>query len=79
MNKERILNGFTKFSLGAMAVTFVAIIIVATAINIIGINPETATIRAFLILIASLISYFVLLKFKVFKRISEFVNATALN
>ncbi len=70
-----VLNGFTKFSLGAMAISFIAIIIILIS-DTVGINPEpTTTTRALLILIAYVISYLVLSKLKVLKKISEYVNS----
>lgn len=76
MNKIIISKmNFAKFVLGAMAVTFVAMIILAMA-DTLEISPKTATVaRIFFAVVVYVISYLLLLKLMVIKRITNFVNA----
>ena len=80
MHKNNTLNRLAKFVLGALATTFV-VIILFMVINTIGINPinseDSNETRVLFILIVYMISYFILLKLKVFKIISKLENGSS--
>ena len=80
MHKNNTLNWFAKVVLGALATTFV-VIILFMVINTIGINPinseDSNETRVLSILIVYMISYFILLKFKVFIIISKLANGSS--
>ena len=80
MHKNNTLNWFAKVVLGALATTFV-VIILFMVINTIGINPinseDSNETRVLFILIVYMISYFILLKLKVFKIISKLENGSS--
>ena len=80
MHKNNTLNRLAKFVLGALATTFV-VIILFMVINTIGINPinseDSNETRVLSILIVYMISYFILLKFKVFIIISKLANGSS--